>query len=172
MKGELEMKRFAWILTLSLALTLIGGGKSFAQTKKEMTFSGTHYFSSTPKVFQLEPGRIIIQSEMLGVRVNDSGDGPFHGASVHIVLVSFRSKDYNGTRGYETWTDKDGDKVIWELLDTPAGASKSPGRLLGGTGKYAEWAGTVEYTLTFPKPFPEGTGRGICREHIKLTIPQ
>ncbi len=166
------MKKVQWIVLLGLVLAVSWGGESSAQAKKELAFSGTHYFSSTPKVFQLEPGRIIMQSEMLGVRVNDSGDGPFHGASVHIVLVSYRSKEYNGTRGYETWADKDGDKVIWELLDTPARASKSPGRLLGGTGKYIGWAGTVEYTLTFPKPFPEGTGRGICREHIKLTIPQ
>ena len=166
------MKKVQWIILLGLVLAVSWGGESSAQAKKELAFSGTHYFSSAPKVFQLEPGRIIMQSEMLGVRVNDSGDGPFHGASVHIVLVSYRSKEYNGTRGYETWTDKDGDKVIWELLDTPAGASKSPGRLLGGTGKYVGWAGTVEYTLTFPKPFPEGTGRGICREHLKLTIPQ
>jgi hypothetical protein len=166
------MKKIALISVVSLVLALVWGGEGFPQAKKEMTFSATHYFSSTPKVFQIEPGRIIMQSELMGVRVNDSGDGPFHGASVHIVLVSYRSKEYNGTRGYETWTDKDGDKVIWELLDTPAGASKSPGRLLGGTGKYTGWEGTIEYTLTFPKPFPEGTGRGICREHIKLSIPQ
>ncbi len=165
------MKKVQWIIVLSLVLAIAWGEESFAQAKKEMTFSGTHYFASTPKVFPLEPGRIIMQSEMMGVRVNDSGDGPFHGASVHIVMVSYRSKEYNGTRGYETWTDKDGDKVIWELLDTPAGTSKSPARLLGGTGKYAGWQGTVEYTLTFPKPFPEGTGRGICREHIKLILP-
>ena len=34
-----------------------------------------------------------------------------------------KSKDYNGFRGYETWTDKDGDKTIWELLDTPLALS-------------------------------------------------
>ena len=28
-----------------------------------------------------------MQLELFGVRVNDSGDGPFHGASVHIVVV-------------------------------------------------------------------------------------
>jgi len=166
------MKKCLLIPVIIFTLCITWGGESSAQTKKEMTFSGTHYYSSTPKVFQLEPGRIIMQLEMLGVRVNDSGDGPFHGASVHIVMVSYRSKEYNGTRGYETWTDKDGDKVIWELLDTPAGASKSPARLLGGTGKYIGWQGTVEYTLTLPKPFPEGTARGICREHVKLIIPQ
>jgi hypothetical protein len=110
--------------------------------------------------------------ELFGVRVNDSGDGPFHGASVHIVGVALITKVYYGFRGYETWTDKDGDKVIWELLDTPAGSSSSPARLIEGTGKYKGWQGTIEYTLQYPKSFPQGTIRGICREHIKLVIPQ
>jgi len=166
------MKKCLWTLVLSLVLALTWGGEGFAQSKKEMKFSGTHYFSNTPKVFQLEPGRLIMQSEMFGVRVNDSGDGPFHGASVHIVSVMYGSKGYTGFRGYETWIDKDGDKVVWELLDTPAGASTSPARLIGGTGKYIGWEGTVEYTLQFPKSFPDGTRRGICREHIRIVTPQ
>ncbi len=166
------MKKVALISVMSLALAIIWQGESFAQAKKEMTFSGTHYFSNTPKIFRLGPDQLIMQVENFGVRVNDSGDGPFHGASVHIVLVSYRSKEYSGSRGYFTWTDKDGDKMIGELLDTPPGASSSPGRLIGGTGKYMGWQGTIEYTMQFPRPFPEGTGRGICREHIKLSIPQ
>ena len=166
------MKKCLWIMVLTLALSIAYGAEGFAQIKKEMTFSGTHYFSTTPKVFQVEPGRFIQQSEILGVRVNDSGDGPFHGASVHIVSVMYLTKGYAGFRGYETWTDKDGDKVIWELLDTPAGASSSPARLIGATGKYTGWEGTVEYTLQFPKSFPDGTRRGICRENIKFVIPQ
>ena len=100
------------------------------RTKKEINFSGTHYWSSTPKVFPIDPNRLVVQLELFGVRVNDSGDGPFHGASVHIVVVTYVSKGYNRmenpldptrNRGYETWTDKDGDKVIWELMDTPSG---------------------------------------------------
>ena len=166
------MKKSLLILVLSLVLSITFGGEGFAQAKKEMTFSGTHYWSSTPKAFQVDPERSIQQMELFGVRVNDSGDGPFHGASVHIVGVSYRSKGYNGFRGYETWTDKDGDKVIWELLDTPPGASSSPGRLIEGTGKYIGWQGTVEYTLQYPKSFPQGTMRGICREVMKIVAPQ
>jgi hypothetical protein len=166
------MKKCLWVLVLTLVISIVWGGEGFAQTKKEMTFSGTHYFSSTPKAFQLEPGQSIAQLEVSGVRVNDSGDGPFHNASVHIVAVSYRSKDYNGYRGYLTWTDKDGDKVIAELLDTPPGASSSPARIIGGTGKYIGWQGTVEYSTQYPRSFPEGTVRGLCREQIKLIIPQ
>ncbi len=143
-----------------------------AQTKKEINFSGTHYWSGTPKVFQVDPDRAIVQLEIFGVRINDSGDGPFHGASVHIVTVVYRSKGYNGDRAYETWTDKDGDKVIWELMDTPPGASSSPARLIAGTGKYTDWQGTMEFTLQYPKSFPEGTMRGIYREVVRIVAPQ
>ncbi len=166
------MRKYLWVLVFSIVLAIVWGGETFAQAKKEMTFSGTHYWSSTPKVIRLDPDRMMMQAELFGVRVNDSGDGPFHGASVHIMTVSYREKGYFGFRGYETWTDKDGEKLIWELFDTPAGSSSSPARLMGGTGKYVGWQGTMEYTLRFPKPFPEGTSRGICREQVKIIAPQ
>jgi hypothetical protein len=166
------MKKCFWIAGLCLIFVITWGGEGFAQTKKEMTFSGTNYWSSTPKNFKLDPGGLIMHPELFGIRVNDSGDGPFHGASVHIVGVGYVTKGYFGFRAYETWTDKDGDKLIWELLDTPRGSSTSPARILEGTGKYKGWEGTMEYTLQYPKPFPEGTNRGICRENIKLVAPQ
>ena len=166
------MKKCLWMMVLCLVLTIACGGEVFAQAKKEMSFSGTHYFSSTPKAFQLGPGQSITQMEVFGVRVNDSGDGLFHGASVHIVGVAYRTKGYYGFRGYETWIDKDGDKLIWELLDTPPGAATSPARLVEGTGKYVGWQGSIEYTLQYPRSFPEGTRRGICREAVKLVSPQ
>ena len=166
------MKKCLLISVLSLVLAISWGGEGFAQAKKELTFSGTHYWSSTPKVFQLDPDRLIMHLELFGVRVNDSGDGPFHGASVHIATVSYRTKGYNGFRGYETWTDNDGDKVIWELLDTPAGSSSSPAKMIEGTGKFIGWQGTMEYTLQYPRSFPEGTRRGICREVVKIVTPE
>ena len=90
------MKKCPSILVLSLVLAITWGGEGFAQTKKEMTFSGTHYCSSTPKVFQVDPDRSTRQLELFGVRVNDSSNGPFHGASVHIVGVAYSSKGDNG----------------------------------------------------------------------------
>ena len=166
------MKKCLLISTLSLVLVIALGVEGSAQTKKEMTFSGTHYWSSTGKTFPIDSDRIVMYPELLGVRVNDSGDGPFHGASVHIVGVGYRTKGYYGYRGYVTWIDKDGDIVVWELLDTPAGASTSPGRLIDATGKYAGWQGTIEYSIQYPKAFPDGTRRGITRETAKIVAPQ
>jgi hypothetical protein len=148
---------------------------------KEIAFSGTHYWSSTPKVFQIDPERSVVQLDIFGVRVNDSGDGPLHGASTYIAVLHYENKGHNKTgnsvdpvraRDYEVWTDKDGDKVIWELTDDPSGGPSGTARLIDGTGKYTGWQGTMEYTLQFPRPFPEGTARGICREVVKIVEPQ
>lgn len=150
-----------------------------AQTK-EINFSGTHYWSGTPKVLPIDPDRIVLQMEIFGVRMNDSHDGPFNGASTYIAVLHYENKGHNKTgnldpvrsRNYEIWTDKDGDKVIWELTDDPAGAAAGTAQLIDGTGKYTGWQGTMDYTLQYPKSFPEGIGRGICREVVKIEAPQ
>ena len=165
------MKKCLLISVLSLVLAITWGGEAFPQSQKEMTFSGTHYWASTPKTFKLDQDRQIGQLEIFGVRVNDNSDDPFHGVSTHIFMIFYRSKEYQGSSGYETWTDKDGDKVTWEILDTPAGSSSMPARLIEGTGKYLGWQGTMEINVQFPKSFPEGTLRGIGRQIIKIVTP-
>jgi hypothetical protein len=154
---------------------------SSTENQKEIKFSGTHYWSGTPKVIQIDADRSVLQMEIFGVRVNDSNDGPFNGASVYIAVLHYENKGHNKTenpvdpavasRNYEVWTDKDGDKVIWELTDDPAGGPSGTARLIDGTGKYTGWQGTMEYSLQFPRSFPEGTGRGICREVVKIIAP-
>jgi hypothetical protein len=181
-------------MRIRLLLSLAGLALGFAlptvaqQTKtpapgatKEINLSGTNYWSGAPKVLQIDPDRLVLQLEIYGVRVNDSGDGPFNGASVYIAVLHYESKGLNKTgnpadpvraRSYEVWTDKDADKVIWELTDDPSGGPSGTARLVDGTGKYTGWQGSMEYTLQFPKPFPEGTIRGICREVVKIVAPQ
>ena len=167
------MKKCLWILVLSLVLAMVCGGESFAQGKKEMTISSTSYLSGTPKVTQVDPDRSIGQVDLLGWKVVESGDAPFHGAQMHVLGVLYNSKGYTGFRGYGTWIDKDGDKLIWELLDRPPGASSSPARLIAGTGKYMGWQGTMEYTtMPVSKPYPQGTVRLITRDLIKIAVPQ
>ena len=170
------MKRFTIITLTSLIIAITWGGEVLAQGTKELQFSGTHYYGHTPKVYKLDENQMIIQFETLGVRVNDSGDGPFHEASVHIVGVLYRGKDGSRLRAFETWTDSDGDKVIWELVekaatDSPPGASPGTAKVLSGTGKYVGMQGSMDWLLRYPKPFPEGTGRGMCREEVKLVSP-
>ena len=88
-----------------------------ATENKEINFSGTHYWTGTPKVLQIDPDRIILEMEIYGVRVNDSNDGPFNGASVYIATLHYENRAHNKTgnpvdpavasRNYEVWTDKE-----------------------------------------------------------------
>ena len=167
------MKHFTIATIASLILFITLAGEGFAQSSKELNFSGTHYYGHTPKVYKLDEDQMIIQFETLGVRVNDSGEGPFHEASVQIVGVLHRGKDGTRLRGFETWTDKDGDKLVWEIMerkaaDSPPGTSPGTAKVFSGTGKYVGMQGSMDWLLRYPKPFPEGTGRGICREEVTL----
>ena len=116
---------------------------------------------------------MIVQFEILGVRVNDNVEDPFHEASVHIVGIFYMGKGGPRLRGFETWADKDGDKLIWEIVekkagDSPPGALPGTAEVFSGTGKYVGMQGTMDWLARYPKPFPDGTGRGICRENVKL----
>ena len=71
------MKKCALVMAM-VALAILWGGQACVQEQKEMTFSGTNYWPLTPKVFPLDKDHVVAQSEIMGVRVNDSGDGPFH----------------------------------------------------------------------------------------------
>lgn len=167
------MKRFTIIALTSLVMAITWEGNVLAQGAKALQFSGTHYYGHTPKVYKLDENQMIIQFETLGVRVNDGGEGPFHEASVQIVGVLYRGKDGTRLRGFETWTDKDGDKLIWEIMekktaDSLPGTSPGTAKVFSGTGKYVGMQGSMDWLLRYPKPFPDGTGRGICREEVKL----
>ena len=171
------MKRLVIIAVTNLVMAITWGGDVLAQGAKELQFSGTHYYGSTPKVFKLDQDQMIIQFETSGVRVNDSGEGLFHEASVHIAGILYRGTDGTRLRGFETWTDKDGDKLVWEIMekkvqDSPPGTSPGTAKVFAGTGKYVGAQGTIDWVLRYPKPFPEGTGRGICREVVKIVSPQ
>ena len=167
------MKRFTAIVLTSLVIAIMWIGYAHSQSPKELTFSGTHYYGHTPKVYKLSEDQIIIQFETLGVRVNDNGEGPFHESSVHISGILYKGKDGSRLRAFETWTDKDGDKLIWELVDkkpedSPPGTTPGTAKVFSGTGKYVGMKGTMDFLVRNPKSFPAGTGRGMCREEVKL----
>jgi hypothetical protein len=163
------MKKCILISVLSLVLTIAWGGQVLAQAQKEMTLTGTNYSGGSGKRVQLDQDHSVSQLEYMGVRVDDSGGGPFHGISTHIMLIAYADKGGRRFRGYETHTDKDGDKVVWEIMDSPASPGTGTGVIIGATGKFTGMQGAMEFKLQFPKPFPEGTIRLVCREVMKIT---
>jgi hypothetical protein len=176
-KRGLIMKRFASVAIVVLIIAVFSAQNVFSQNPKEKNFSGTHYYGQTHKVYKLDQGEMIIQFEPQGVRVNDDAKELFHEASVHIAGLVFIGKTGSRLRAFETWTDANGDKVVWELTEkasppTQPGTVPGVAKIVSGTGKYVGIQGTMDWVVRNPMPFPEGTGRGICREEIKLVLPE
>ena len=148
-------------------------GQVLAQT--QVTYTGINYGSiSTLKGAPLDQEHWVGSQELMGIRVDDSGKGPFHNLATHIVIITFYDKGVGKMRGYETHTDKDGDKVVWEIsgVDDPQhpGTMNGTGKILAGTGKFAGMDGTMTFVVQGMKGFPEGTFRTICKEKMKVTV--
>ena len=155
-------------LFVCLFLIFAVGGQVSAQA--QMTSVGTNYGTNTTKVFPLDQDHWVGTQEITGIRLDDSGKGPFHMMTTHIVLIMYGDKSGVRLHGYSTFVDKDGDKMMAELQEASLTSPKGKGKVLGGTGKFAGIEGTVDYEVSSPKEFPEGTGRTICREVWKLTL--
>lgn len=161
------MKYFAGSL-VCLVLIFTMGGQVSAQT--QVTSVGTNYGSNVTRVSPLDQDHWVATQEITGIRLDDSGKGPFHQMTTHIVLILYGDKSGVRLHGYSTFMDKDGDKVMGELWEASLTSPKGKGKVLGGTGKFAGIEGTVDYEVSNPKGFPQETGRTICREVWKLTL--
>jgi hypothetical protein len=69
---------------------------------------------------QIDRNHWVATSKQMGVRLDDSGKGPFHNLASDVKLVVYGDKTGVHYQGYETHMDKDGDKMIWEIRDNPA----------------------------------------------------
>ena len=156
-----------------MVLMLAPIGQVLAQT--QVTYTGINYGSvSTLKGASLDQEHWVGSQDIMGIRVDDSGKGPFHNVATHIASIVFVDKGVGQSRGYETHTDKDGDKVVWEIsaVDDPQrpGTVNGTGKILAATGKFAGMEGTMTFVVQVMKGFPEGTFRTICKENMKITV--
>jgi len=115
-------------------------GQALAQT--QVTYTGINYGSvSTLKGAPVDQEHFVGSQELNGIRIDDSGKGPFHNLATHIDLIFFVDKGIAKVHGFETHTDKDGDKVVWEIsaVDDPQhpGMQNGTGKILAATGKFA-----------------------------------
>ena len=157
-------------LTIALVIfaVLAAVGQAVAQT--QMTSVGTNYGLNVTKIFPIDQDHWVGTQEITGIRLDDSGKGPFHQMTTHIVLILYGDKSGVRLHGYSTFMDKDGDKIMADLSEASLTSPKGKGKVLGGTGKFAGIEGTVDYEVSNPKGFPEGTDRTICREVWKFTL--
>ena len=133
-----------------------------------MTYSGNNYTSSTLKITPIDNDHLIFVVEQLGIRVDDTGKGPFNNISTHLVLIQYLDKEIARFHRYETFMDKDGDKIVWNVWN--AGEGKGKAKIIGATGKFEGMEGTDDFTVMFIKALPENTGRLICHEILKVTL--
>jgi len=160
-----------WRITavFSVILAAAFGGQVFAQA--QMTDSGTNYGSATPRVMPIDKDHLVLTWEQMGVRVDDSGKGPFHNMATHLAMIIYIDKGVEQDHGYMTQSDKDGDTVIWEIWAFPIGSRTGKGKIIGATGKFEGIEGTMDYVLApTPKSVPADTGRTIAHEVIKYTL--
>jgi hypothetical protein len=133
-----------------------------------VTFKGTNYASTDLKAMPIDKGHLVLFGEQLGVEINDQP--AFNKMSTHFSVIVYFDKDGGHFHGYGVYADKDGDTMVWEIWDSPAGADGGKGKLVGATGKFAGMEGTAEFVNEHPKGWPESTGRLICREVFNLTL--
>lgn len=162
------MKRTV-LAAAAVALSLGLVGRAQAQTR--LTSTGTNYGSfSTVKTVVIDQERLVLQMELMGIRLDDTGAGPFHKIATHILMLTYIDKGVVSYHGIETHTDKDGDKVIWEMSGEVTTEDRGRGKVIAATGKFAGMEGTMDFVTTQIKAFPEGTGRTFCKETMNLVL--
>ncbi len=156
--------RVATVFCLVLAFAL--GGQAFSQTR--VTFKGTNYASSTLKAMPVDKDHVVLVGEQLGLETNNQP--AFNNMSTHFSLIVFGDNGVFHFHGYGVYADKDGDTILVEIWDSPPGFDGGKGKIMGGTGKFAGIEGTAEFANEHPRPWPEASGRVICREVWNLTL--
>ncbi|MEN8123077.1 MAG: hypothetical protein ABFS35_22250 [Bacteroidota bacterium] len=161
------MKKIIITLIMMIAFSLAFFQVSYAEMAKEGSFSGINFYAGSHKIIPLDKEHFVLSFENFGVNVSDSEAGPFHGMSTHNVGVIYFENGVGTTRGYFTNTDKDGDKIIWELNEDSAHMAPNPtkgkGKIMEGTGKFKGIQGSMEYNRRTLRPAEKGTHQSISK---------
>jgi len=157
-----------------VVFTLALGGVVFAQT--QMTVKGTLYQTGTPQVTVIDQDHWVAIVDYRGVKIDVSTPGvaALDNMSADNKLVLFGEKNVVHDFGYLTFMDKDGDKMVWQIWDTPAaGPGKGGGKIVAATGKFAGMEGTLDTTTGDIANFKDGSIYliGHCVEKLKFKAP-
>ncbi len=77
------MKYLKVVLVIFAVLAV--AGQAVAQT--QITSVGTNYGSNVTRIFSIDQDHWAGTQEITGVRLDESGKGPFHQMTTHIVLI-------------------------------------------------------------------------------------
>lgn len=156
------MKKFFWMVGLSLVLSVTLGINVHAQPKEGVEPFTTTY-SSTGKVLPLGEGRFAFTYEGTGLTLSDTGEGLFHQATSRLLGgMTIEKGVYKDERGWVVYNLQNGDKVFCtytlsgEAKPDGTGTAKGTVTITGGTGKYINIQGIFEVTRTSVRPAMEG----------------
>ena len=147
-------------LVFALVLTVQG----FSQQTR-LTFKSVSYVSDTLKPLVIDKDHFMEVGEQMGIQTSDN---PAFNMTVDYLVVVSIDNGVVHFHGYGVSVDKDGDTMLSEFWDNPAGGGKA--KVTGGTGKFEGVEGTCDYVSEFPKGWPEGTGRLISHNTWNLIL--
>ncbi len=171
------MKKFFWMLGLSLVLSVTLGISVQAQPKEGVEPATTTFYA-TSKVLPLGEGRMALTYDAIGLTISDTGEGLFHNATVHNLGGMIIDKGvYNDERGWGVFNLQTGDKVFFTYTMTgvakPGGLGTGKGTvtLTGGTEKLTNIQGSYEITRTMVRSAIEGIGQSYSKGKIQYRLP-
>jgi hypothetical protein len=171
------MKRFMWLVTLSLVVLMPFGINVQAQPK-EVTEVVTVTDYITAKMLPLDEGRVRVNHDSIGIALSDTESGLFHGATFHALGgFTVEKGKYNDGRAWGVYNLQNGDKVFYTATSTGertlegGGGAKGIQTFTGGTGKCAGIKGSITFTRYMLRPAIEGISQGYHKGTIKYTLP-
>ncbi len=134
-RTRLRKSKF-FVAMLGLALS------SAVQAADRGTTTGVAAFVGKGEVTEYEPGVTVWLGGFVGVSKTDRGGGPLHDSGWDCTgETTIHEGTVYQSDGFCAVTDADGDTInlVWEQTHVPAaaGAAKTKGTYLSGTGKYA-----------------------------------
>ena len=171
------MKKYIWILGLTLILLFAFGLNVQAQSK-EVTESVTTTYYSTLKVVPLGVDRAAMSYDAVGLTISDTGQGLFHQATIRIIgSLTVEKGKFTDERGSGVWNLMNGDKVFMTVKATGeaakpgmVGITKGTVTIIGGTGKCSGIKGSFEFTR-YALPPIEGVIQSYVKANVKYTLP-
>jgi hypothetical protein len=173
----MTMKKYTWILGLTLGLLLAFGLTVYAQSN-EVTESITTTYYVTAKTLPLGAGIVHFAYEAIGSNVSDTGEGLFHNATVRTLgALTLEKTLYKDEVGKGVFYLENGDKVFFayhysgEMKPKGVAMGKGGGTFTGGTGKCAGIKGGFESTRYSLHPAVEGTAQTYNKMKFRYTLP-
>ena len=123
-----------------------------------MAFEGTWSATGHRRILQLGADRRASIADFSGSLLLTGPDRPGVGFQAEAIVFNDSA---TGMTGRSVWTDERGDQVFSQLQgDATDTGSRITGKVLGGTGRYQDVAGTFEFSWRFVLEAPDGTLQG------------